>query len=63
MYYDILEEHVFKSFAENSISCGDTVILRNVNTPTLRLEIWTFLVELLPEGYPNINIWEEFILV
>ena len=37
-------------------------ILRNVNTPTLRLEIWTFLVELLPEGYPNIYVGEEFIL-
>ena len=38
------------------------IIHRNVNTPTLRLEIWTFLVELLPKGYPNIYVWEEFIL-
>ena len=41
--------------------CSWHLILRNVNIPTLRLEILTFLVELLPEGYPNIYVGEEFI--
>jgi len=40
---------------------AEIFILRNVNTPTLRLEILTFLVELLPEGYPHIYVGEEFI--
>ena len=42
-------------------ACLAFIILRNVNTPTLRLGILTFLVELLPEGYPNIYVGEEFI--